>query len=215
MSTLVLSAIASVACTQPTAAPKSGDDDEHVATTQEKLGEIGCGSVALHTPQQGGAGNDGLVDTGLGDDNCTSGRTVFTSASYPGDATCPNQAIYELDNTTGSFRPSVLVPESAMPKNEQDCSDLFIKYGIYAKNPKEGGNWDLIGTKVNHLQWFPQSNQCGYGNWTGNAPDLIDMSKYPAIRIAAAAFHGLDKTDPLPITYIPVMVTVNSQYCIW
>jgi hypothetical protein len=208
---IALGALVCVACTQSQSA--SGTDDEATATTHEALAETGCETVALHPPQQGGPGNDGIADTGLVDNNCTTGSVVVTNSSYPGDASCPNQAIYELGGTSGIWHPSVNIPSSAMPTTQSDCN-IYFAYGVYAMDPSQGNNWVLLGTATNQTQWF--SNQCGYGTWGGNAPWDLDLGKYPKIRIAAEAWRGsFTKGLPVATSWIPVAVTVDSQYCIW
>ena len=204
-----LSVLACVACTQATAErPK-----ESTATSQEKLGEVGCGTVALHAPQQGGAGNDGLVDTGLVGAYCQTGQVATTNASYPGDPSCPGQAIYELDDSVGVWSPVVYLA-GPMPTTEKDCADVFVEAGVYAIDPAHGNNWDLLGTRVSQFQWNASTKACGYGPWSGNAPTAIDMSKYPKVRIAGSAFHGIAKASPLPVTYLPVSVWMSNN-CIW
>ena len=210
-----LSLTACVACTQAPADPPK----ESTGTSQEKLGEVGCGTVALHPPQQGGAGNDGLVDTGLAGVNCASGRVVATNASYPGDPSCPGQAIYELDDATGTWNPGVYL-SGPMPTDASTCGETFVEYGVYAYDAAVSADagspiWDLLGTKISQFQWNATTKTCNYGQWSGNAPYEIDMSKYSKIRIAGSAFQGIAKANPLPITYLPVSVWMVNNLCIW
>jgi len=198
-----------LACTQTTETAS-----EESSSSAQALGEDACKFVevdpnGVDPSGMGTPTNFGKIVSGLKFGGCPAAFASYAtpSNSYPGDPSCPNQAVMRIYAPTGSSA-NFSVEPSQFPTDQATCEAMHITATVWAKSPS--GSWTQLNVPGGKFPHYPNNQtiksdytgiwakyasgpyHCAIG-WDGGGmvePPLdVDLSQYTEIRLVGSAYR--------------------------